>query len=340
MTDLTVFRPFAKTDPVRRELHVDLYKGGVLDSAGEFMTPETVRKMVHGSDPKALRIDREHDQKPIHPTHAQFVEWAYDEDTAAAKAVIKFSPEAWTQVVEPGTYKGVSIFGSGLRKSNSSYVAKAGSKITGTEIVDPKLTLVSLVTRPANRTQSPEFVAKTDPATPEWVRMLMDTQSKLASSLAELDKRLDATKALLDKGGKRRGVARDEPADIAKAVEAEHTTRTAIEVRGLERRLEVLHTQLHDLWERPSGRNPAAREATLLGEIEKAETELAALRGTAEVFGIGDAARSAFHQRGGVSTRVDAGRAPFGGDSYFAPKGDARLRKSREDAVDLSSLRI
>jgi hypothetical protein len=183
---------------------------------------------------------------------------------------------------------------------------------------------------------------------------LIDSVEALQKRAEALDKKITEAKANLSKTSRRADrfyTAPRQPdpvnaeAEVRKAVELESTARNAVEIRGLESRLAILNERLHRLWEGDHGGfgrgNAAERERGILAEIEKAEITLETLRGAADT--VGDPGRSAFTQRGGQSFSVRADRVPLGGDSAFAPKGNAaeqKLRKSREAAVDLGSLKI
>lgn len=333
----TKFVEFKKQDARRQVVLGVVYAPDTLDSHGDYASAETIEKAAYQflASGRVQALDIEHDGKACGARVVESFLSKGDDDFPSGSWVIGAwcPPDVWGDI-ETGTLTGFSLTGRGRR------VEKSLNGKPAREIQDLEIDGVSLVKKPANKTAF--ALLKSDDA-PPWVRSLVEATAKLARGVAELDKRLDETKAVLAKADARRRGNRphDVADDVRKAVETEHIAKAAVEKRALVRKLGILNERLYRLWEGDTGgfRNAAERERQILSEISKTEDELAALRGSVDQFGVGDPSRSAFHQRGGQSHRVDAS-SRVSGDSYFAPRADDKLRKSREDAVDLTSLKI
>jgi hypothetical protein len=318
------FVEFRKQDSRRQVVLGVVYAPNAVDSQGDYASAETIEKAAYRflASGRVQALDINHDGKACGARVVEsFISKGDDELPAGSWVMGAWCPpEVWGDVLE-GRLTGFSLTGRGER------VEKALNGKPAREIQNLEVYGVSLVRKPANQTAF--ALLKGDDA-PAWARALVESINALASKVAENGRGLEATKATLAKGSKRAHGFVNVPRAVDQSAEI---------AKGVERRLEVLNAKLHELWEGGySGRNAGAREATILAEIEKAETELAALHGSADQFGVGDPSRSAFHQRGGQSFRVRTDRVPV--DSAYAPKKDAALRKSREDAVDLTSLKI
>lgn len=338
MYDVTVVSNFKKTDASKQIAYGLVYAPNVLDSANDFTTAAEIERAAHRflANGFTKNLDIQHDGKES----GAFVVESYiagrnDPHFPEGGWVIgaKCPPMVWTDILSK-RLNGFSMMGHGER------VAKKFDGKDAHEIKNLSVSAVSFVDRPANRTQ---FAVLKEDETPAWAKAIAESLAPLAAQIADLERELKASRVAKSRGSRNgfRNVEkpRDDAADVRKAVETERLTKTALETRALERRHSAITEKLHRVWE-AGGPRAALVEQNLLAELEKCELELSAIRGTVDVFDVDGAGRSAFHQRGGTSSRGVAARTLPGGDSYFAPKKDAAIRKNREDSIDLGSLKI
>lgn len=316
------FIPIIKTDAAKRIALGIVYEPMKRDSQSDFATAETIEKASHEfiSSGRIANIDVAHDGRA---SGARVVESFIQKDAGnkdfpiGAWVMGVQTPDAIWQDIVAGRLNGFSLSGTGTRTEK----ALAGK--TAHEIRNLIVTAVSLVHKAANRRN---FAMLKSDDTPAWAQELL-------AKIDMVEDRLHGTEQTLDGLDKGHGKKRARTSDI-EAIEKEHLAKSAIGVRQLVRKLEVLSGRLEKVWEGEFGTDSAAREREMLAKIESVEIELEALRKSDDSDGIFSPKRSAFFQRGGGSFVVDAGEG-VSSDSAFAPKSDA-LRKA-ENEVDLDS---
>lgn len=295
------------------ELHGVAYKANTLDTHGDYMSAATLRKAAQDALANGMALDVEHDQRPLAKEHAAIAQSHFDEDSAEWRIVAKFSSRAWSELIQSGKVRGFSIFGTAGGRKPGVAKTEDGTEKPGQEILNPKISMISLVNRPANRTQTPLPVQKSD--APAWARALIQKIEKAAEQVEANSARLKEIEQ------KRSGKGGNNVTALRKAEAEADATRT-VRIAQLEKRHAVLSKRLEALWLQPqiaagSGMSARAMETDLAIELSKCETELATLRGESAAIGA-----SAFKFRGGRSGVIDAGNLFPAGDSAFEKRPD------------------
>lgn len=309
---------FEKFDAAKQITYGTVYSPLKIDSQGDFMTAAGIEKIAHGfvGDGLQKNIDTNHDGNMTGSTAVESFIAKGDKNYIDGSWVLGVKhPDAIWSLVKSGKITGYSMEGSGSRKPTVLKGQKAN------ELVDVKVTNVSLTDRPANRT---EFAVK-------------------KSGNATLDQSLAQLTAILAKQQK----ASPAPKAVSKTEDAERV-RKAEQAAGLHRQIDHFNEQIFRLWESNPLPGQANREARLEDKIQDCEAQLVVL-GVDPACDFDD--HSAF---GGTSSRSNISAAfdsaPLGVTGDYSnvskasgPVGDNTLgvaddgRYDNLDDIDLSS---
>jgi hypothetical protein len=318
------FVPIAKRDPAQKITVGVVYAPNVPDTQGDRASAAVIAKAAHGfnASGKADHIDREHDLKKTGAVAVEsYVAKKGDPDKFPEGAwimAIKHTDSTWADV-EAGKINGYSFFGKGQR-----IAAKAESGVF--DLVDLNIEAVSLVNKPANKTQvdPATFIRKSDDS--ETVALLKQLIAKVDAQ----DKQIERLKAGgLGKSGGSTAI------DVRKAELTAHATRNELKLADLRSQHIAKTAALEAIWEgqRLPGESGVQSEQRLCRELHQLEVEMAAF-GKSAAVDLTDPRRSAFTFRGGESKVYRA--VPSDSGLELKP---SKLTKGEEE-IDLSSLRV
>jgi hypothetical protein len=319
-----------KTDAKRGIVYAEVYAPLIPDTQNDFASAAEIEKAAHKfmASGRADHIDYEHDLKKTGSVAVEsFIAGEGTEFTSGAW-VLGIKPDAKNaDRIAKGEVRGVSMYGAGARKA----VQKDGK--TYNELHGLDVQAVSWVRKPANRTQNPQFVTKSEGMTPaerELLSKLVASQEQLAASIERLQKALGVGKSS----------SSPPTTDVRKAVQDEHDARREVQIAQLRKSRAALHSQLEEIWgaEGAAMFTPAirrAREAELCIELDKCDRELARLDADGIDWARHDGFSSSRLGGSGTSETIRIEKLWPNDDSAYAL--DPSRRSKPEDSAPLPS---
>jgi hypothetical protein len=282
---------FQKTDAAQQIASGLIFAPMVLDSQGDFMTPEGIeaasqRFMKSG---RTTSVDVNHSGVPVNAFISESL-IAEGDDTfpdGSWLASVKIEdPDLWA-LVEASQLTGFSMEGTGS-KTPTTLGGKAANLLSNVEVFS-----ISLVKRSANREKFSVIKEDTNGQTfADACTLIATAISKQSKTLLKIDKQLIRQSQKMNKA---LGLPDDEPDDVEVAVQKMEDIKKAERIGFLERKIGALQDKWEVMIERPEF---GGREAKIREQIEDCECELVSL-GKSESNPFDSA--SAFFQRGGTS---------------------------------------
>lgn len=318
MTTITKSFEFSKAE-AKRQVHGIVYVPMVPDSQGDYMTAEEIEKTAHkfNSGNQADKVDLEHNGNP---SGAKIVESYIVRDGNAHPrgswvVGVQVPDNIWKSVTN-GELKAFSMAGTGKRIPTTLESRQVN------QLQEVEISAISLVKKGAN---GQTFIAKGQNSmnqnTQKILRVIHERLNAMVEKLEDAED--TAQNAVNLTTGKPQISKSDRYASIQKSELIAKSQRLTSLISKKRDRLE-------NLWggETIFG-DRGAMEQKLVNEIQDLEDERDATTETLSI--LSDSNRSAFHQRGGSSQKIDAG-VGFS-DSLFSQRG---VSKNAPD-IDLSS---